>query len=1009
MAQLDPTEPNRVTNLQIGLVSDTDRELFGRWFYSASNTKDFTVQFDYQVSIGVSDKTGPPNYIYGSDSTTWIRGTEATVKYKDVYDEFNNGRHTITYSPPETATRVRFRVKPNATSHTVNGKSTLWYKSGWSSFVYHTFKEHVDVTPEKPSAPSVELTDTHIKAVVDTYDENTKYVQFDLIKNDQARAAYVRVEVKTNRAIGWFKRPSDGIRYKVRAAGFHTKSGNTYKVKGEYSEYSEDIYLPPSKPGGFNKSLCNLKNESTIQLFWTKSNGASSYIVEFTTDPSFFDSSEEVQSIEVEDNSYTDKDGKVYQHVEITGLTYQPATKYYFRVKAKSNSGESGWNVGWPYYNMKTGTKPTAPSTWSENSVLALGDPIRLYWVHNCEDQSAQTNAQVEFEKKRGKNTQTFTRQTGTNQFFKVNPEEEPTSSPFTMLEDGDTLSWRVRTIGALKTVDGSPAYGPWSVKRTIAFYAAPLISLAIFHGDERGYETVSGIPDPVVPVRDGGVVEGFPIYALTYTTPSSQTPISYRYSIIANETYETIDNKGDTIYVSAGETVYNVFVNDNGELINRMYGSRHIQTIQPWDVTLENDIPYTLRVEVLTDAGLSAENEMDFTTNLGVLEFKPTAQIAIDDESYCAYITPYCTISDGYAIEELVYNAPAVEVSEGVFSYTKVLSKEISGAEEFYVIQMDSRVDPFNYVYKLVGTGGISRQFFYISDTKFAKGTPNSVTEQDLYNRVQYTCSYDGNQSLTFTFTGLGSNVIESISTLNFIVHYATPDSVDMDEIGDRVNRVSGLIPINSIRKLAENVLLSVYRRDIDGEFTEIATGIQNDAITTVCDPHPALDYARYRIVAQSSDTGAITYYDYPDHPINSPYIVIQWDEQWETFESDEENEYVEPVYSGSRVMVKGNVDVSNSYNQDVSMVEYIGRSHPVAYHGTQIGETASWSCVIPSYDVETLSSIRRLARWMGVCYVREPNGTGYWATVGVSFNVTHSEVIIPITFSITRVEGGM
>lgn len=39
---------------------------------------------------------------------------------------------------------------------------------------------------------------------------------------------------------------------------------------------------------------------------------------------------------------------------------------------------------------------------------------------------------------------------------------------------------------------------------------------------------------------------------------------------------------------------------------------------------------------------------------------------------------------------------------------------------------------------------------------------------------------------------------------------------------------------------------------------------------------------------------------------------------------------------------------------------------------------------------------------------YVREPSGTGYWAQIKVSYSQTHAELVIPISFSITRVEGG-
>ena len=101
-------------------------------------------------------------------------------------------------------------------------------------------------------------------------------------------------------------------------------------------------------------------------------------------------------------------------------------------------------------------------------------------------------------------------------------------------------------------------------------------------------------------------------------------------------------------------------------------------------------------------------------------------------------------------------------------------------------------------------------------------------------------------------------------------------------------------------------------------------------------------------------------------------------------------------------------NIDVSNSNSADVSLVEYIGREHPVSYYGTQKGETATWNVEFDKSDTETLYALRRLAAWMGDVYVREPSGSGYWAQVNVSFSQKHTELVIPVTFTITRVEGG-
>lgn len=207
----------------------------------------------------------------------------------------------------------------------------------------------------------------------------------------------------------------------------------------------------------------------------------------------------------------------------------------------------------------------------------------------------------------------------------------------------------------------------------------------------------------------------------------------------------------------------------------------------------------------------------------------------------------------------------------------------------------------------------------------------------------------------------------------------------------------------------LVENVTLSVYRREADGSFTEIGTGLANNMVTTVTDPHPSLDYARYRIVSTDSVTGAVEYSDLPGVEIKEPSIVIQWDEQWSNFDYDENTSPDMPPWTGSMVRLPYNVDVSETHNHDTSLIEYIGRKNPVSYYGTQRGEGGSWSTVIDKKDKETVYALRRLMAWMGDVYVREPSGIGYWASISVSMSRKHLDLTIPVSFEISRVEGGM
>ena len=289
--------------------------------------------------------------------------------------------------------------------------------------------------------------------------------------------------------------------------------------------------------------------------------------------------------------------------------------------------------------------------------------------------------------------------------------------------------------------------------------------------------------------------------------------------------------------------------------------------------------------------------------------------------------------------------------------------------------------------------------KYFDTSDPLMVEFSPSNI---NLDNDKTYTvtCVVSMNSGLTATASTpleiawidviYEPDVSIAIDTTNYMA-YIRPFCVDENNV------------------LIEGIKLAVYRREYDGGFIEIARDIDNLANTTVIDPHPALDYARYRIVATDDATGAVSYYDPPGKPVNGKGMLVQWDEKWHSYDTANEDSMAIPPWKGSMLHLLYNVDVSDSTNPDVEFVDYIGRTRPVSYYGTKRGSSSSWSTVIPKEDKETLYAIRRLSNWAGDVYVRESSGSGYWANVTVSYSVSHNDPKIPVTFDVKRVEGGM
>ena len=304
--------------------------------------------------------------------------------------------------------------------------------------------------------------------------------------------------------------------------------------------------------------------------------------------------------------------------------------------------------------------------------------------------------------------------------------------------------------------------------------------------------------------------------------------------------------------------------------------------------------------------------------------------------------------------------------------------------------------------------------------------GNPAFITAgSEVYSKILVTNSrwpiisasagdiiLENNQSYTLTATVSMDSGLTAESSLVFTVDWDDYEYMPDASISIDFQTLSAYITPFCKEEdgdFVRDVTMSVYRREYDGSFTTIATGVKNDGITTLTDPHPSLDYARYRIVTVADKTGSVVYEDLPGIPIGESSIVVQWDEAWSEFDYSEEDSPEIPAWTGSMIRIPYNVDVTENQKGDVALIEYIGRDHPVSYYGTQRGVSASWSAEIPKSDKETLYALRRLASWRGDVYVREPSGTGYWANITVSFPLKHLALTIPVTFDIARVEGGV
>ena len=789
-------------------------------------------------------------WFYGTGDKAKFTGNSSTVEWLD------NAQPQSLYTAPENATYVSFQVKPIAKTHKVNNSDVYYWTAQWSTEQFYYMK---DLPPETPSAPTVTMDGYTIKIEATGIADGVEAVDFDIIQNDSK--IYHCATAKVAWGVAKFScAVAPGNEYKVRC---RTVKNNLHS---EWSPFSSKVSTKPEKP----EKILEMRavSETAITLTWTEASTAESYDLEYSTNLDYLGTS----------NATTTINNITAPRYTVTGLS--SGEKYFVRVRAVNSQGTSDWTEA---SSIILGVVPAAPTTWSSTSTVTVGEEMKIYWMHNSKDGSKESKAELKYIVNNGSEV--------VKEVLKTNVSDDvsyyylPTSS----YTEGASIRWSVRTAG----ITGE--YGPWSVTRTISIYAHPSLSLII---SDDGLNT-----------RALRSITKYPFYIRAEAGPNSQTPIGYHFSIIAKNTYETMDEHGTVKMVIEGQEIYSNFIDTNERII--------LLTMTPSDVNLENNIEYQLICTVTMDSGLTQEATADFRVSLYDVTYYPAAEILFDENTLSASIRPYCTHTP-YLFYRVTF-----DISTGIYTRTTTL------------------VDP------LEGTS-----------------VDNALTTQE-----------------DLVFVGVTS----SGETIYFSV-------------------------ISSNREyLAENVTLSVYRKEYDGRFVEIAKDISNLDNLYVTDPHPSLDLATYRVVATDTTNGSISYTDIPGYPVGIKSVIIQWDETWGDLEIIGEDPTDEISWAGSMLKLPYNIDVSDSNEKDVSLIEYIGRSHPVSYYGTQLGVTSTWHMEIPKTDKNTLYRLRLLAIYTGDVYVREPSGSGYWANISVSYEQKHRELTIPITLTIKRVEGGM
>lgn len=622
-----------------------------------------------------------------------------------------------------------------------------------------------------------------------------------------------------------------------------------------------------------------------------------------------------------------------------------PGSKYKVRARSVSSKGKVS---GWSDFSDNAETKPSAPkeiTTYRRNKRPDGTISVYLAWT----EVANATSYVIEY------TTVESDFENAPNEIDEVQTSDARTSLEIVgSIESGHDYYFRVRAVNAKGESDpspivmipvGEPPAAPTTWSSSNSAFVGESMELNWTHN-----------------ARDNST-QSFARLSLKINDGSWET---FRFD---NTTNETTGEREDL-----DEFLYGTAVSYKGELYVKMDTN---------NAFLKNaKIQWKVQTAGVTDE--VSENDWSVERTIYIYE-KPTLALAVVKDLANIELIQTLDSFPWYIRAEVELDS--YEVQRPVGYHVRVV------ANSFY-----ETVDDVGRT-KVVNPGdAVYSKYFDTSGTLFVEMSADNI---DLESGISYTVYCAADMS-----SGLSVSQHHEFDVRWVDVEYA----INADISIDREVYTALITPYceDSSGELIENVELSVYRRTYDGSYVQIASHIPNNR-TSVTDPHPALDYARYRLIATDTRTGALSFYDMAGYPVNGSGIIIQWDEAWTSFDVTGEHDIGGPSWSGSLLRLPYNIKVSDNRERAVEFADYAGREHSVSYYGTKISEAPSWSASIPANDKETIYALRRLSLWKGDVYIREPSGMGFWAHVKVSFNSNYNDVVIPVTIAITRVEGGM
>lgn len=969
---------NQVLLTSFGLQAGTERTLYAIFKWQKANTAHIQIEWEYQTKDG-----------------NWFTGSHNNIDYASQMK--HDGYFDTTYSIPENAVKIRFRAKPISATYTENNVTKKYWDSVWTGYSYYDANLINNPPTKNPNQEPASANQCKVTAF--GLQADTDRTLFAIWQWQKANTDHFEVEWDYQTKDGnWFIGTHSDVSYdQVMHGGYYnstynvpenavmirfrvkpisktsTDKGNTVShwlsVWTGYHKYDtvamntpepEPIQIPTLNAPGV--TVNNYKLECKVENIDTNVKNTSiepsKFLVEFEV---------------VKDDTTRAYSGLASIFYSTATYTFSIDPGYNYKVRCRLKVGEDYGE--WSNFSSTVQSIPSPPSA-DPTCYATSSTSIRITWpsvssadyyeIEYADNIDYFENMIAELIKVEGNNRYEVTGlDSGAFYYFRVRACNESGSSAWT---------------GISKILIGTTPIAPSTWSSTTTAVVGEDIILYWIHSNEDG--SAERRAEVEVYYDDVRLV----------------------HNVINDEVDDDNPQKTSQFIISTNGMT-------EGKVLKwRVRTAGITNELGDWSVQRVIDVyaKPSLSVLLLDSIGRYTRVINSFPIVISA-EAGPATQSPV---SYHVNIIP----KESYETVDEVGNFKMVMAGDPVFARSYDISTKLEVTLTPQDLDLQSDI-PYELICTVGMDSGLTAEevipfTVFWTDVVFAPNAqivydPDRIVTHinpycEYYPFIFYEVVYENEQWIR---TNKTIEYIEGISVDNALTktYQDVVYAGFLDEVLTHFCIVLSEEPV-----LVPDITLSVYRREFDGTFTEIGTGLANSSKTFVADPHPPLDYAKYRIVATSDLTGAMSFVDLPPYPIQVKTIVLQWNEAWTDYNLGDEGAIGKQAWEGTMLQLPYNIDVTENNETDVSLITYIGRKQPVSYYGTQLGTSAIWNCDIPKYDSETIYALRRLAVWMGDVYVREPSGTGYWARVSVSFSQKHCELVVPVTIDITRVSGG-